>query len=185
MTVNNTPPAGPIGLPYTPSPDQPVTEWSEAIYAELKDWPPAANGIWERWEPDYLVLKISSHLGTPVEPIWIDTCEDELTVNFGYWEIHLPDDGIYEDTDSTRAAEAAKILALDWLDGRISTAVYSDRNGKWCGSKLLEQPDDFSILADIEWIKDFGPTEIEVRKSLRSDWRKYQIIDGRLQSAPT
>lgn len=162
-----------------------MTEWSAAIYAEFKDWPLAENEIWERWEPDYLVLKISSHLGTPVEPVWIDTCEDELTVNFGFWEIHLPDDGIYDDTDSTRAANAAKTLALDWLNGRIATAVYSGNNGKWCGSKLLDDPDDISTLADIEWIKHSGPTEVEIRKSLRSDWRKYQIIDGRLQRTPS
>lgn len=162
-----------------------MTEWSEAIYAEFKDWLPARQARWEWWNPDYLVLTIASYSDQPVEPVIIDTYEGELTITFGFWEAHLPDDGQYDDTDSNRAAEAAKALALDWLEGRIATAVYADSNGKWCGSKLLERPDDVSTLADIEWIKDFGPSTVEVRKSLRSDWRKYQITDGRLQSTPT
>ena len=169
-----------VGVPYTPSPAQPVTEWSEAIYYELKDWPLARTGSWARWDPNYLVLTIDSYDGVPVEPVVIDTYEGELTITFGYWEAHLPSDGIYDETDSQRAVEAAKVLASDWLTGRIATAIFFDADDQWCGSKVLENPDDTSLLADTAWIEDFGPVRVELRKSRSTDWQHFRVANGKL-----
>lgn len=150
-----------------------MTEWSEAIYEEFHDWPVAQAGHWEWWNRDYLVLKVGSHLGSPIETVIVDTEDDELTVIFGHWETSLPYDGIHDDTDSSRAANAAKSLISDWLAGNIATAVYFDVHDKWCGSKLLEASDDISALADIAWIERFqaGPRRNtkgpESRASLR------------------
>jgi hypothetical protein len=184
LVVSETAAPPPNGIPYIPSPAQPVTEWSEAIYEEFRNWPMARLGDWEWWNQDYLVLKIRSHLGSPVEEVFVDTCDGELTVTFGYWETHLPDDGIHDDTDSYRAANAAKELIGDWLAGRIATAIYFDANDKWCGSKLLEITDDGSSLADIASIKSFNPIRVEVRRAQKADWRFFDIIDGNLQDAP-
>ena len=188
MTEDNVPASGSPVLPYTPSPELKVTEWSEAIYTELKDWLPTSQARWEWWPPGYLVLRIVRFLDQPIEPIIIDTCDDVLSIEFGHWDTTLPEDGDHYDFDPCReakTAQTAKTVALDWLHGRIATAVYLNSQGKWCGSKLLERPEDYSALADIDWIAFNNPTQVEIRTSVRSDWLKYQIIDGRLQSMPT
>ena len=182
MSETATPPA--VGAPYVPSPAQPVTEWTAAIYQEFQDWPIAQSGYWEWWNQDYLVLRIGSHLGMPIEEVMIDTCDDELSVTFGYWETHLPDDGVSDDTDSFRAANAAKDLISDWLAGKTATAIYFSAADKWCGSRFLENPDDRTGPADIASIRSFNPTRVEVRKARRADWRFFDIIDGHLQDAP-
>ena len=182
MSETAAPP--PAGVPYVPSPAQPVTEWTAAIYQEFQDWPIARSGRWEWWNRDYLVLRITSHLGTPTEEVLIDTCDGELTVTFGYWETHLPDDGVGDDADSSRAANAAKNLIGDWLAGRTATAIYFDAADRWCGSKFLENPDDQSSLVDIASIRSFNPTRVEVRRARKADWRFFDIIDGHLLDAP-
>ena len=182
MSETATPPA--VGAPYVPSPAQPVTEWTAAIYQEFQNWPIAQSGHWEWWNQDYLVLRIGLHLGMPIEEVLIDTCDDELSVTFGYWETHLPDDGVSDDTDSFRAANAAKDLIGDWLAGKAATAIYFSAADKWCGSKFLENPDDRTALADIASIRSFNPTRVEVRRVRKADWRFFNIIDGHLQDAP-
>jgi len=170
------------GVPYVPSSAQPVTEWSEAIFRELCDWASAHVGRWERWDPDYLVLTIDTHKGLAVEPVVIDTFEDELTVTFGYWETLLPEDGIHDDTDSRRAAVAARALASDWLEGRIATAVYF-AGDKWCGSRMIEANEDYqSRIADIEWIKNLGPKRVELRWADRSRLTHFTLSNGHLVS---
>ena len=182
MSETAAPPT--VGAPYVPSPAQPVTEWTAAIYKEFQDWPIAQSGHWEWWNQDYLVLRIGSHLGMPIEEVLIDTCDDELSVTFGYWETHLPDDGVSDDSDSFRAANAAKDLISDWLAGKTATAIYFSAADKWCGSKFLENPDDRTALADIASIRSFNPTRVEVRRARKADWRFFDIIDGHLQDAP-
>ncbi|TCS03875.1 hypothetical protein [Caulobacter sp. BK020] len=182
MSETATPPIA--GVAYVPSSAQPVTEWSAVIYKEFQHWPAARSGHWEWWNQDYLVLRIGSHLGDAVEEVLIDTCDDELTVTFGYWETHLPDDGLSDDTDSFRAANVAKELIVDWLAGKTATAIYFSAADKWCGSKYLENPHDLSGLADIAWIESFNPTRVEVRRARKADWRFFDIIDGNLQDTP-
>jgi hypothetical protein len=182
MSETAAPP--PAGVPYVPSPAQPVTEWSAAIYQEFQDWPTTKSGDWEWWDPDHLVLRIGSHLGAATGEVVISTSDDELTVAFGNWHTHLPDDGVYDDTDSFRAANAAKELIGDWLAGKVATAVYFSPTDGWCGSKFLENPDDREYLADIASIESFNPTRVEVRRARKADWRFFDIVDGHLQEAP-
>ncbi len=182
MSETIAPPSA--GASYVPSPAQPVTEWSAAIYQEFQDWPISRSGRWEWWNQDYLVLRIGTHLGEAIEEVLIDTCDDELTLAFGYWETQFPHDGVHDDTDSFRAATAAKDLISDWLAGKAATAIYFDAADKWCGSRLLDNPDDLSSLADIAWIKSFNPTRVEVRRAHKADWRFFDIIDGNLHDAP-
>lgn len=171
------------GEAYVPSSAQPVTEWSDAVYRELTDWASVLAGRWERWAPEYLVLTIDTHGGSAIEPVVIDTYEGELTVTFGFWETHLPGDGIYDDSDSHRASKAAKTLVSDWLEGRTATAIYFDIEDKWCGSKLLETPQDASLIGDIEWIETFRPVRVEIRKSQKSEWQHFRLGDENLSSA--
>lgn len=182
MSETATPP--PVGVPYVPSPAQPVTEWSAAIYQEFQDWPTTQPGSWDWWNQDYLVLRIGSYLGAAIEEVVIDTYDNELTVTFGYWETHLPADGVHDDTDSSRAANAAKELVGDWLAGKIATAIYFSAEDKWCGSILLASSDDLAALLDIVWIESFKPTRVEVRKAQKADWRRFNIVDGQLQNTP-
>lgn len=171
---------GAVGLRYVSSPEQPVSEWSDAVYRELRDRVEARTGRWEWWEPGYLVLRIEAHEGSPVEPVVLDTYADELTVTFGFWETQLPDDGSHDEDDSSRASAAARLLVSDWLDGRIATAIYFDADDKWCGSKLVENPEDTAPLSDITWLADFRPARVEVRKSKRVEWRHFHLKNGKL-----
>jgi hypothetical protein len=148
-----------------------VTTWSLEAYAAFESWAKARNGIWERWDPDYLVLTIDSANGLPAEAVIIDTFDDELTITFGYWESHL--DG----TDEAAVREA-KEYAEKWLSGEWSTAVYKKADGSWCGSKLIEGKDTPDWLADIEWIKYFEPSHVEIRRARRSEWLKFAIVGG-------
>lgn len=161
----------PSGVPYPTPSAGPVTPWSLAAYESLKAWAETHQGIWTRWDPDYLVLTIGTAEGAPVEPVVIHTFEDELTVAFGYWESHL--DGTDEE-----AVQTAKDYAEKWLSGEWSTAIYLKADGSWCGSKLIEGKDTPDWLADIAWIKYFEPSHVEIRRARRSEWLKFAIVDG-------
>ena len=176
-----SPASAPKGVPYLPSENRPLDEWSVAIFEELRDWAFQLQGRWEFWEPDYLVLTIDSFHGAAIEPVVIDTYEGELTITFGYWEAHLPGDGIYDETDSNRAAISAKSLTSQWLHGQVATAIYFSAVGQWCGSKMVDEPVDLEALADIDWIANFAPTRIEIRKAQKSDRRHFQISNGALR----
>jgi hypothetical protein len=173
-------PAAPLGVPYPSSENRPLDEWSVAIYEELRSWAFQLQGRWEFWEPDYLVLTIDSFHGAVVEPVMIDTYQGELTITFGNWEKHLPSDGIYDETDSHRAAVRAKTLAAQWFSGQVATAIYFSAVDKWCGSKLVDEPIDLEAVADISWIEDFAPVRVEIRKAQKSDWRHFLISNGKL-----
>jgi hypothetical protein len=171
------------GTPYEPRTGQ-VDDWSTAIYARLRDWAEAKQGVWELWPPGYLVLTITSDLGHVVEPIVLDTAEDELTVTFGYWETHLPEHGSVgsDDTDEDVAATEAKKLVDDWLAGRLLTAIYFDAANKWCGSITVD-PDEISdrLRYGAEWIASFEPRRIELRRPRIVEYRRFEIEDGEIQ----
>lgn len=172
----------PEGVRYEHSESQPLDEWSIAVYDELKSWASEHQGRWEFWAPGYLVLTIDTSEGVEVEPVVIDTYEGELTINFGYWEAHLPGDGVYDDTDSHRAAISAQDMASKWLRGELATAVYFSAVGKWCGSKALDEPIDLTVVTDIGWIENFAPVRVEIRKAQKSAWRHIQILNGELSA---
>ena len=161
----------PIGTPFSPTSSEEVDEWSLQVFELLASWPIANAGEWKRWEPGYLVLEISEEGDAPIEPIVIDTADEELTVTFGYWEAHLPTD---YDADARQAVEEAKGLVTQWLRGEIRTAVFTDASGNWCGSRLVEG-DDLLPQLDPEWIRDFNPTNVEVRTPARTNWRQFAI----------
>lgn len=168
----------PIGVPF-PSPDAgPVTNWSREAYEQLKDWASARDGVWERWEPSYLVLTIASAGGEAIEPVVIDTWEDRLEATFGY----LPYGPCSED-DLVALAEMQEV-ADKWISGACATAVYSDHNGKWCGSRYFEGSALPDWLTDIEWISFFNPTQVEIRRARKSEWRRFTLVDGVLVDDP-
>ena len=162
------------GVPYPSQAAGAVTPWSLAAYEQLKDWAASRGGSWQRWDPEYLVLTIASAEGESVEKVVIDTADEELTVEFGYWESHSPED------DAALAAADVRRMAEEWLSGAWSTAIYFDANGKWCGSRCVEGPGLPAWLSDIEWIKYFAPTHVEIRRARRSEWRRFAIADDKL-----
>lgn len=167
----------PKGTIYRPDVDQ-VDDWSKAIYQRLVDWPAARNGKWERWEPGYLVLTITSDQGGDIEPVVLDTYEDELTITFGYWETHAPSHVPSEMSDDEAAAEEAKKFVDGWIGGQLFTAIYFDAAGKWCGSITVE-PDEIAdrVRWGEEWIRNFQPARVELRRPRRADWR-YFVVSG-------
>ena len=167
----------PAGVPYPSATAGPITAWSLEAYGYLGAWAETLDGTWERWEPDYLVLTISMANGLSVEPVVINTWDDELTINFGYWHSHLD-----EGTD-LEAIQTAKNYAENWLSGEWSTAVYLKADGSWCGTKLIEGKDLPDWVADIAWIKYFEPTHVEIRTAKKSEWRRFAIVDGAVVSA--
>ena len=173
------------GCPYNPATSPSVTEWSAAVFGELHDWAARYAGRWERWDPEYLVLTIDAVDGKAIEPIVIDTCEEELTLGFGYWECDFPDDMIRNDDDSRRASKAAMTLAEAWLEDHVATAIYFDEHDKWCGSRLIETRNDIARLADIAWINFLRPSRVEIRKRDRSAWQSFPLVDSDLIAAVT
>jgi hypothetical protein len=161
----------PIGTPFSPALKQAIDEWSVQVFELLCSWPLAEDGKWTRWDPGYLVLEISSVAGDEIEPIVLDTADEELTITFGYWEAHLPSNF---ETDAQQAVDEAKEFVRQWLCGEIRTAVFADASGAWCGSKLIEGNDLLPQL-NTDWIKSFNPIEVEVRTPSRSGWRQFSI----------
>jgi len=153
-----------------------IDDWSLAILEALLKWSVAKDGRWTREEPGYLLLEIRKFHGKDIDPILIDTADEELTVSFGYWEAHLPMTLGKEDAEAT--ADEAKRLVERWLSAEIATAVYSDANGKWRGSILIEGGDLQARLRDgAKWIENLAPTHVEVRYSCLERTRRF-AIDG-------
>jgi hypothetical protein len=165
------------GIPYSPETRQ-VDEWSRAIYENLRDWAESLQGKWERWEPGYLLLTLTSDGEAEVDPILLYTADEELTVTFGYWETHLPEGGSSAEDDDEIAADEARGIVEDWLAGRMLTAIYFDKDGQWCGS-LSAEPGDLPnrLQGGREWIANSQPSRIEVRSPRQRDWRHFDI-DG-------
>lgn len=172
--------AQPTGTPYSPSGPDPIDEWSREIFNALSSSILAENGRWSRWEPGYLLLEIENIDGEQIDPILICTADDELTVTFGYWEMHLPED----ESDAVGAAQQAIALVSRWLSGEIRTAVLSDAAGKWCGSIIVEPGEVIPQLAITrDWIRHFNPTRVEVRCPRRRDWQTFDIDADQIAGA--
>jgi len=162
--------------PYDGNPAN-VDAWSAAVFARLQAWPVAMGGAWTRWSPGYLVLTVKEFDGRSVDPIFLDTGNDELTVTFGYWECHLdgPDHPGAQDNLASSSAEAIRLIE-DWLAGRICTAVYYSADDKWCGTVTID-PDQIpqQLAGSLEWLSKSGPTRIELRTPERAHWRFFRI----------
>lgn len=164
------------GIPYPSDLAGPVDDWSERVYAALRDWPIARKGEWTRWEPGYLLLTITHIEGGEVEPIVLYTADEELTVAFGYWETHNPAPYELWDAEADVIAEHAKLLVAQWLNGNMRTAVLTDETGKWCGSTSIEVGELAPQLeAAAYWVRDFHPKQVEVRTPAKRDWKSYPV----------
>jgi hypothetical protein len=108
-----------------------VDDWSRAVFEELLASPISANRSWTRWEPGYLLLTIEEFNGRKVEALFVDRTREEITVEFGYSETHLPEPLGTREGGTTDAANQAVGLVEQWLSGEIWTAVYTDGAKKW------------------------------------------------------
>ena len=160
----------PIGTPFTGTSTEHIDEWSREVFVALSEWAKAHYGRWTRWEPGYLLLEIDTMGDDAIDPILMDTADEELTVEFGYWEMHLPDQA----QDAPGAAREAVELASQWLSGEIKTAVFTDANGKWCGSKTVQRGDPLPPKP-IDGLKGFNPTQVEVRAARKSERQTFAI----------
>ena len=170
------------GVAYPSDLAGPVDKWSEAVYAALCEWDVAREGEWTRWEPGYVLLTITHVEGSEVEPIMLDTADEELTVTFGYWETHNPAPCELWDAEADVIAEHAKLLVARWLRGDVRTAVLTDAVGKWCGTTMIEHGELMPQLrAAALWLRDFRPEQVEVRTPAKRDWQKYPVKPDWLQ----
>lgn len=165
-----------IGVPYPSELAGRVDAWSERIYAALRDWPTARQGEWTRWEPGSLVLTITEIDGDEVEPIVLDTGNEELTVEFGGWHTHDPAAEAFWDAEADVIAEHAKLLVMRWLNGDLRTAVLTGADGKWCGTTTIE-PGELApqLEAAARRLRNFHPEQVELRTPARRDWKIYPV----------
>jgi hypothetical protein len=164
------------GTPFPAYNSAPVDAWSQAVFDALHDWPIAQDGEWTRWEPGYLLLTITRFQGGQVEPVYLWTADEELTVAFGYWESDNPYPSQPWDTDPVPIAASAKALVEQWFDGDLRTAVFTDASGQWCGSISIERGDLAAQLkAFSQEIQHCQPTHVEVRTPAKDGWRNYAV----------
>jgi hypothetical protein len=162
--------ATPAGTPFYGSATEPIDDWSREAFDALSSLARETNGQWRRYDPGYLLLTIDHVDGQEVDPIRIDTGDEELTVEFGFWEMHLPDQSL----DAAGAAREAVQLVRGWLAGEIRTAVFTDATGKWCGTMLVE-PGDALPPRPSEGMAYFKPTKVDVRGPRRSAWQSFDL----------
>lgn len=162
--------AKPTGTPFTAASRDLVNDWSRQIFAALSVWADTHDGRWTQWGGGYLLLEIGGAGGGQVEPILIDTANEEIRVEFGYWETEFPE----EASDAEGAAREVIALVSDWLSGEIRTAVFTDHAGHWCGTKVIKR-DATMPPSPGEGIASFNPTRVEVRGPYRRDWMIYAV----------
>jgi len=160
----------PAGTPFTGGSKQGIDQWSYDVFGALSGWARTLNGRWTRCDDGYLLLEIDHLAGTAIEPILIDTANDELRVEFGYWETELPE----EAADAEGAAQEAIKLVSDWLTGSIQTAVFTDEDGRWCGSMIVERGEPVPT-APSQGMLSFNPTKVELRSPQRQQWETYSV----------
>lgn len=173
--LREAPPQPVNGIPFVPG-STPVSDWSMGAYKSLQDWSKTYDAKWEWWEPGYLMLTIIGDEHGPIEPVFIDTAEDELTVAFGMWETHLPSYNMATEDELASSVSEAKQLSQDWITERLLSIVFFNAEEKWCGS-LTSLPEelDSELLRGAAWIMNFGPKRAEVRAARREQWRFFDI----------
>lgn len=160
----------PVGTPFTGETKEGVDQWSCDVFAALSGWAETLNGRWTRWDDGYLLLEIDRLAGSAIEPILIDTADEALRVEFGYYEADLPE----EAADAEGAAQEAIKLVSDWLTGSIRTAVFTNDAGLWCGSMIVERGEAVPLTPS-EGMLSLNPTKVEVRGPQRRHWETYPL----------
>lgn len=146
-----------------------IDPWSQRVYDALKDWATDVGGQWARWEPGYLVLTIEAVGGEAVDPVILDTADDEVTVAFGGWHDHL--DGWPEALTSEASAEEARNVLGRWLDGSLQTLYFVGSEGRWCGSSLVVGEDVVEAARrQAQSLRDLSPVRVEIRSLHQRDW---------------
>ena len=165
------------GVPY-PGKAGLADDWSERVYKALRDWPVARDGEWTRWEPGYVLLTVKLIEGHEIDPVQLYTADEELTVEFGYWETHNPAPYELWDAEPEVIADHAKTLVERWLHGDVRTAVLTDAEGKWCGTTTVEPGElDPQLHEAARWLleKEFQPARIEVRTPYVHEWQTFDV----------
>lgn len=160
----------PVGTPFTGGAYEVIDQWSYAVFGALSGWAETLNGRWTRWDEGYLLLEIDQFDGTAIEPILIDTADEKIRVEFGYYETALPEEAV----DAEGAAQEAIKLISDWLTGAIRTAVFTNDAGHWCGSMIVESGETVPP-APSEAMLSFNPTKVELRDPQRPLWKTYPV----------
>lgn len=160
----------PVGTPFTGGTKEGIDQWSYDVFVALSGWADTLDGRWTRWADGYLLLEIDRSGGTAIDPILIDTADEELRVEFGYYETDLPE----EAADAEGAAQEAIKLVSDWLTGSIRTAVFTNDAGHWCGSMIVERGAAVPP-APSEGMLSFNPTKVELRGPQRQLWETYPV----------
>lgn len=160
----------PVGTPFTGASNEGIDQWSYDVFGALSGWAETLNGRWSRWGEGYLLLEIDQLAGAAIEPILIDTADEELRVEFGYYETELPE----EAADAEGAAQEAIKLVSDWLSGAIRTAVFTNDAGQWCGSMIVERGEALPP-APSEGMLSFNPTKVELRGPQRQNRETYPV----------
>jgi hypothetical protein len=166
------------GVPYPRAEAGPVDDWSERIYRALENWPVARKGEWTRWEPGYVLLTIRRSDDQEIDPIYLHTSDQELTVTFGFWETHNPAPYGLWNAEPEVVAGHAKALVERWLHGAVRTAVLTDDKGEWCGTSTIEPGElEPQLREAARWLRDnsFRPATIEVRTPLVRDWQTFDV----------
>lgn len=160
----------PVGTPFTGESKEGIDQWSYDTFCALSGWADTLDGRWTRWDGSYLLLEIDRSGGTAIDPILIDTADEQLRVDFGYYETDLPE----EAADAEGAAQEAIKLVSDWLTGSIRTAVFTNDAGHWCGSMIVERGEAVPP-APSEGMLSFNPTKVELRGPQRQLWETYPV----------
>jgi len=172
----------PVGTPYTAAAGQPISKWSARIFDELRGWADQRQGQWAWWPEGYLVLTVDRIDGQEIEPLVLHTWGEELTLELRHWDTHFPDWNSPEADDPSQIAVEAVSVAESWLAGRFALAVYF-AGDKWCGSRTVEPDEDrIAMMADIAWIKDFGPERVELRWADKLRLEHFIFSNGQLVS---
>jgi len=158
------------GKPFTEASIDQIDSWSRDVFVALSGWAAMLNGRWTRWDEGYLLLEIDQPRDEPIEPVLIDTADDQIRVEFGYWEMDFPDQAL----DAEGAAQEMIALVSDWLSGAIRTAVFTNDAGDWCGSMLVEQGASIPP-APSEGMLSFKPSAVELRSPHKQDWKTYAV----------
>ncbi len=78
----------------------------------------------------------------------------------------------------------AQDLVAQWVEGRARTAFFTGEGGRWCGTVIVEPGEPIAQLeAGAEWLREFGPTAVELRSARHADWRRFSVRSGKIEVA--